>query len=85
MSPTDACSLPLFGPLLFLHQKKYVKGGSVEDATVRVDAICARGNRPIAEGGAVWVGVRNASTPPAGMRCGWMSPKGQAARFFGGI
>jgi hypothetical protein len=68
------CRNSVFGPVLFLHQKKYVRGGTLAEASARLNGVCARVNRPIHEGGLSWV---NKTRPP--FECGWMSPKGAPA------
>ena len=73
-----SCASPLFGPLLFLHHKRYVNGGGVRDAVARLDGLCGAASRPVDDGGRCWLGRRprgNASR----VRCGWMTPKGAAA------
>ena len=34
-----SCASPLFGPLLFVHHKRYVNGGGVRDAVARLDGL----------------------------------------------
>ena len=73
-----SCASPLFGPLLFIHHKRYVNGGGVRDAVARLDGLCGAASRPVDDGGRCWLGRRprgNASR----VRCGWMTPKGAAA------
>ena len=69
------CRNSVFGPVLFLHQKKYVRGGSIPEAVQRLDGVCQRVNRPLHEGGLSW---KN-KTRPYPFECGWMSPRGAPA------
>ena len=57
------CAKPVFGPLLMLHQKKYVARG----AAAELDGVCAAAN---GAGGLAWLGrAPNARKPP----CDWMT------------
>ena len=69
------CRNSVFGPVIFLHQKKYVRGGSIPEAVQRLDGVCARVNRPLHDGGLSW---KN-KTRPYPFECGWMSPRGAPA------
>ena len=69
------CRNSVFGPVIFLHQKKYVRGGTIPEAVERLDGVCARVNRPLHEGGLSW---KN-KTRPYPFECGWMSPRGAPA------
>lgn len=63
------CASPIFGPLLVLHQKRYVAGGNVSEALARLTGLCADLHRP---GRALpWLGPapKKERRPP----CDWMA------------
>lgn len=64
----NPCAQPLFGPILMIHQKKYVHGSTPP----ALDAICAAANRPVGAGGLVFLG--RADVPPE-PRCAWMEAR----------
>ena len=52
--------------MLVLHQKRYLKGGSVQDLRAKLENVCAATNR-----GHAWLAA-NVSAEVPGRRCKWM-------------
>lgn len=66
------CSAPIFGNLLLLHHKRYVRYDDLPQAVLRLDTLCDKLNRPHALGGAVWLGDRPPQPPDIKPLCSWM-------------
>lgn len=66
------CSAPIFGNLLLLHHKRYVRHDDLPQAVLRLDTLCDKLNRPHALGGAVWLGDRPQQPSDMKPLCSWM-------------
>ena len=78
---SNPCAWPLFGPIMMIHQKKYVHGGALDEAAKRIDGICAKASRGITRGGLCWIGgADDADEAARAVACHWMNathhPKG---------